>query len=257
MTTPIAIGTRPRTSARAALWRRELLALPRRRPKLLALLVVAGIVPLVTALAGHPMAAAVLAWQVALFGAVVLGLAPMSGIVSEELSRGLVLFWAQKGRSVRRFYLERYLARQGAVLGAVAVLLALITAVPLVGGDVPWGTIRSLIVVVPLVALLLASIVFAMSSMGLSRDVLATLTYLLVSGLIAFNLRGRAGVQWDVARTLLFPFDGIGALYFGGESSNPWRAAATLIGQIIAWSAIGWYVVDRAARARLAQGSAT
>lgn len=227
----------------------EIVGVWRRSPRLLGVLFSAALVANGFAAVGRAEIAREIADQVAVVGALVLGMASMSGIVSDDLQTGVVNMWAQKGARLRQFYLLLFLCRMTAILLVACGLLALMSPLvwPLGVLEVSnLGTYASYLFVV---AGLVSTIVFAMSAAGLLRDSIGAVAYIVVSTLLAMRVATYDGVRWEVLRLFLFPIDSIFAVTGnGGLRDEAFSPAFVFFFQCSAWIAFGAFMLKRSTR---------
>lgn len=223
----------------------------RKSPRLLGALAGAALVCAALSASGRVDLSDAISVQVVFLGAVVLGLLPMSGVVSDDLASRFVYFLLQKGRSVRPYYLTVASARLVGI-GTMSLAVALVLSLaPLALHGASLTEVRYTLFL-PATAVLIAAIVFAMSAHGLAKDMIAAMIYVLSSSIVAYKLASASGAWVEVLRFLCFPLDALlevsGA---GGHRPGSPPSAAVLVVQVALWLTVGALGVDGAARRRV------
>ena len=174
------------------------------------------------------------------WGPLVAGLLTMSGIVSSELESGLVVMWFQKPGTLVRPYFVRYLIGQ-ALLATFAVLLAAVAGgIGAAAGLLPAARVLRLPLMAAAVALIPAAMVFALSSWGVRRDASIAVILMVSSLAVAAALAFDQSLMARAVRSVVFPLDAIEALSGASPVTHTlgWPLAV-VVGQIVAWSALG------------------
>lgn len=214
---------------------------------LLVILLVALVIALAAGIVGRGTLASGIAGQVVFLGAILIGLFPMSGIVSDDCNSGTIAFWIQKGGSVRAYYLGSYFIRQVVLLGLSLGLIALLALLASTH-SLTWEAFRRYAAFVVVVVLLNSSIVFALSAAGLARDSILAALWMVGTVLLYWQLTKIPGLGFEAVRWFCYPFDGLGELLgTGGRAPGMPPAAAWLTMQYVGWTALGAALVNRTA----------
>ncbi len=183
---------------------------------------------------------------------IILGLVLSHGIVSRDFSRGTVLLWLQKPRSLTRFHLERLtetvLLVWGGHVTVVIVAFALSPGAP--------GTARAMVQIPAglLLDLATVSVVFGWSGVGLQPELIPSLAVILVLGPLggdAVTAPEAVGRWAPLLAAQRFPFRAAYRLsaWLGGSGPLPTRASwVRLVLYPAAWIALGSLAVSLRAR---------
>lgn len=223
----------------------ELLPFLRQHRKLALVETLCVCVTVALSLAGNASVAKDVLVQVAFLHGLLWGVLGTSGVVADDVHSGTVAFYLQKTNSLRSFYFRQFTVRMAGLL-FVALVLGGVMCVLRLLGTLDWVEWRRYFLVALLLSSMNATIVYAMSAVGVRRDAVGAVVYILSTAVIAVRMAAQEGSGAAVLRLFLFPVDAllevVGA---GGRRESDLPGVLVLAFQFLLWLLLAYFITDR------------